>query len=165
MLGDENFFIGTVFKNKNFMSKEQDTILLVEDNHKDVLLLQRALRKANILNPVQVVNDGDAAVMYLSGQESYGDRTRYPLPVLILLDLKLPRRSGIEVLMWLREQPKLKRLPVVVLTSSKEYTDINNVYDIGVNAYIVKPVAFNELVEIMMTLNLHWIIFNEKPQI
>ncbi|MFN6561886.1 MAG: response regulator [Nostoc sp. ChiSLP01] len=147
------------------MSKEQDTILLVEDNHKDVLLLQRALRKANILNPVQVVNDGDAAVMYLSGQESYGDRTRYPLPVLILLDLKLPRRSGIEVLMWLREQPKLKRLPVVVLTSSKEYTDINNVYDIGVNAYIVKPVAFNELVEIMMTLNLHWIIFNEKPQI
>jgi len=147
------------------MSKEQETILLVEDNHKDVLLLQRALRKANILNPVQVVNDGDAAVMYLSGQEGYGDRTRYPLPVLILLDLKLPRRSGIEVLMWLRQQPKLKRLPVVVLSSSKEYADINNVYDIGVNAYIVKPVAFNELVEIVMTLNLHWIVFNEKPQI
>ncbi|MDZ8105790.1 MAG: response regulator [Nostoc sp. DedQUE12a] len=147
------------------MSKEQETILLVEDNHKDVLLLQRALRKASILNPVQVVNDGDAAVMYLSGQEPYGDRTRYPLPVLILLDLKLPRRSGIEVLMWLRQQPKLKRLPVVVLSSSKEYADINNVYDIGVNAYIVKPVAFNELVEIVMTLNLHWIIFNEKPQI
>ncbi|MDZ8026457.1 MAG: response regulator [Nostoc sp. SerVER01] len=147
------------------MSKEQETILLVEDNHKDVLLLQRALRKANILNPVQVVNDGDAAVLYLSGQEPYGDRTRYPLPVLILLDLKLPRRSGIEVLMWLREQPKLKRLPVVVLTSSQEYTDINNVYDIGVNAYIVKPVMFNELVEIVITLNLHWIIFNQKPQI
>ncbi|MBD2680608.1 MULTISPECIES: response regulator [Nostoc] len=147
------------------MSKEQETILLVEDNHKDVLLLQRALRKANILNPVQVVNDGDAAVMYLSGQEPYGDRTLYPLPVLVLLDLKLPRRSGIEVLMWLRQQPKLKRLPVVVLSSSKEYADINNVYDIGVNAYIVKPVAFNELVEIVMTLNLHWIIFNEKPQI
>ncbi|WP_414568888.1 response regulator [Nostoc sp. CCY 9925] len=147
------------------MSKEQETILLVEDNHKDVLLLQRALRKANILNPVQVVNDGDAAVLYLSGQEPYGDRTRYPLPVLILLDLKLPRRSGIEVLMWLREQPKLKRLPVVVLTSSQEYTDINNVYDISVNAYIVKPVMFNELVEIVITLNLHWIIFNQKPQI
>ncbi|MFN6499172.1 MAG: response regulator [Nostoc sp. DedQUE01] len=147
------------------MSKEQETILLVEDNHKDVLLLQRALRKANILNPVQIVNDGDAAVLYLSGQEPYGDRTRYPLPVLILLDLKLPRRSGIEVLMWLREQPKLKRLPVVVLTSSQEYTDINNVYDIGVNAYIVKPVMFNELVEIVITLNLHWIIFNQKPQI
>ncbi|MBE9104651.1 response regulator, partial [Nostoc cf. edaphicum LEGE 07299] len=103
------------------MSKEQDTILLVEDNHKDVLLLQRALRKANIVNPVQVVNDGDAAVLYLSGEEPYGDRTRYPLPVLILLDLKLPRRSGAEVLMWLRQQPELKRLPVVVFTSSREY--------------------------------------------
>ncbi|MCC5658819.1 response regulator [Nostoc sp. XA010] len=146
------------------MSKEQDTILLVEDNHKDVLLLQRALRKANIVNPVQVVNDGDAAVLYLSGQEPYGDRTRYPLPVLILLDLKLPRRSGAEVLMWLRKQPELKRLPVVVLTSSREYADINNIYDIGVNAYIVKPVIFNELVEIVITLNLHWIIFNERPQ-
>ncbi|MDZ8187713.1 MAG: response regulator [Nostoc sp. ChiSLP02] len=147
------------------MSKEQDTILLVEDNHKDVLLMQRALRKANILNPLQVVNDGDTAVLYLSGEEQYSDRTRYPLPVLILLDLKLPRKSGIEVLMWLRQQPKLKRLPVVVLTSSKEDTDINDVYDIGVNAYIVKPVIFNDLVEIVITLNLHWIIFNEKPQI
>lgn len=67
--------------------------------------------------------------------------------------------------MWLREQPKLKRLPVVVLTSSQEYTDINNVYDTGGNAYIVKPVMFNELVEIVITLNLHWIIFNQKPQI
>jgi CheY-like chemotaxis protein len=147
------------------MSKEQDTILLVEDNHKDVLLLQRALRKANMINPVQVVNDGDAAVLYLSGQEPYSDRTRYPLPILILLDLKLPRRSGAEVLMWLRQQPELKRLPVVVLTSSKEYADINHLYDIGVNAYIVKPIAFNDLVEIVTTLKFHWIIFNEKPEI
>ena len=147
------------------MSTEQDTILLVEDNPKDVLLMQRALRKANIANPLQVVNDGDAAVLYLSGVEAYSDRCRYPLPVLILLDLKLPRRSGAEVLMWLRQQPELKRLPVVVLTASKEYADINHIYDLGVNAYIVKPVAFNNLVEIVKTLNVHWIIFNEKPQI
>jgi CheY-like chemotaxis protein len=146
------------------MSSE-DTILLVEDNPKDVLLMQRAVRKAGIVNPVQIVNDGDAAVLYLSGQAPYNDRNIYPLPVLILLDLKLPRRSGAEVLMWLRQQPGIKRLPVVVLTASKEYIDINNVYDLGVNAYIVKPVAFNELVEIVRTLNLHWIIFNEKPQI
>ena len=143
----------------------QDTILLVEDNPKDVLLMQRAVRKAGIANPLQVVNDGDAAVLYLSGQAPYNDRNSYPLPVLILLDLKLPRRSGAEVLMWLRQQPGIKRLPVVVLTASQEYIDINNVYDLGVNAYIVKPVAFNDLVEIVKTLNLHWILFNENPQI
>ncbi len=143
----------------------QDTILLIEDNSKDVFLMQRAVRKAGITNPLKVVNDGDAAVLYLSGQAPYNDRNSYPLPVLILLDLKLPRRSGAEVLMWLRQQPGLKRLPVVVLTASQEYIDINNVYDLGVNAYIVKPVAFNDLVEIVKTLNLHWIIFNEKPQI
>ncbi|MBF2004606.1 response regulator [Chlorogloeopsis fritschii PCC 9212] len=145
--------------------QSEDTILLVEDNRKDILLIQRAFRKAGINNPLQVVNDGDAAVLYLSGGEPYSDRGNYPLPTLVLLDLKLPRRSGIEVLMWLRQQPLLKRLPVVVLTTSREYADINQVYDIGANAYIVKPVVFNDLVEIVNTLNLHWIIFNEKPQV
>ncbi|MBW4564219.1 MAG: response regulator [Mojavia pulchra JT2-VF2] len=147
------------------MSTDQGTILLVEDNSKDVLLIKRAFHKANICNSLQVVNNGDAAVSYLSGGEPYSDRTLYPLPVLMLLDLKLPRRSGAEVLMWLRQQPELKRLPVVVLTSSKEYADVNLVYDLGVNAYIVKPFAFNDLLEIVKTLNLHWIIFNEKPYI
>jgi CheY-like chemotaxis protein len=147
------------------MYSEQNTILLVEDNPKDVLLMQRAIRKANIVHALQVVNDGDAAVSYLSGEQPYCDRVNYPLPVLVLLDLKLPRRSGSEVLMWLRQQPQLKRLPVVVLTSSKEYAEINHIYDLGVNAYIVKPISFNELVEIVKTLNLHWIIFNEKPEI
>lgn len=147
------------------MYSEPNTILLVEDNPKDVLLMQRAIRKANIVHALQVVNDGDAAVSYLSGEEPYCDRVNYPLPALILLDLKLPRRSGSEVLMWLRQQPQLKRLPVVVLTSSREYAEINHIYDLGVNAYIVKPISFNELVEIVKTLNLHWLIFNEKPEI
>jgi CheY-like chemotaxis protein len=144
---------------------EHDTILLVEDNPKDVLLIQRAFRKANVTIPLQVVEDGEVAVRYLSGEEPYSDRDRYPLPMLILLDLKLPRKSGTEVLEWLRQQPKLKRLPVVVLTSSREYVDINQVYDLGANAYMVKPVAFDNLVEIVKTLNLHWIIYNEKPQV
>jgi CheY-like chemotaxis protein len=147
------------------MNVEDETILLVEDNPRDVFLIQRAFRKAEVTIPLKVVEDGEAAVLYLSGQEPYGDRDRYPLPVLILLDLKLPRKSGAEVLMWLRQQPELKRLPVVVLTSSKEYADINHVYDLGGNAYMVKPVAFDNLVEIVKTLNLHWIIFNEKPQV
>lgn len=144
---------------------EPDIILLVEDNHRDVLLIQRAFRKANLANPIQVVDNGEAAIRYLLGEEPYSDRTCHPFPVLILLDLKLPRKSGTEVLAWLQQQPNLKRLPVVVLTSSKEYADINQVYDLGANAYMVKPVAFDNLVEIVKTLNMHWITFNEKPQI
>lgn len=147
------------------MTTVQDNILLVEDNPKDVLLMQRAFRKANIENPLQVVNDGEAAVLYLSGREPYSDRYRYPLPLLILLDLKLPRKSGAEVLLWLRQQPELKRIPVVVLTSSKEYADVNHVYDLGANAYMVKPVSFDHLVDIVKTLNMHWLILNQKPDV
>lgn len=143
----------------------ENIILLVEDNLKDVFLIQRAFRKAEILSPIKVVNDGDAAVDYLSGESLYSDRTAYPLPALVLLDLKLPRRSGSEVLNWIRQQPGLKRLPVVVLTSSREYADINQVYDLGANAYIVKPPDFEHLVEILKTLNLHWMTYNEKPQL
>jgi CheY-like chemotaxis protein len=147
------------------MYAEDETILLVEDNPRDVLLIQRAFRKANLTNPLQVVGDGEAAVLYLSGEGSYENRDRYPLPCLMLLDLKLPRKSGAEVLEWLRQQPRLKRLPVVVLTSSREYAEVNKLYDLGANAYMVKPVTFDNLVEIVKTLNLHWIVFNEKPQV
>ncbi len=100
------------------MKIEHDTILLVEDNPKDVLLSQRAFRKANLANPLQVVEDGEAAIRYLLGEEFYSDCTLYPIPVLILLDLRLPRKSGAEILAWLRQQPELKRLSVVVLTKN-----------------------------------------------
>ena len=142
----------------------ENTILLVEDNPKDVFLVQRAFRKAEILTPLKVVSDGDAAVQYLAGDSPYCDRTAYPLPVLVLLDLKLPRRSGAEVLSWIRQEPSLKRLPVVALTSSREYADVNRVYDLGANAYIVKPPDFDQLVHILKTLDLHWVTYNEKPQ-
>lgn len=148
-----------------FTMSTENTILLVEDNPKDVFLIQRGLRKAEIAVPLQIVNDGDAAVHYLAGEAAYSDRAAYPLPVLVLLDLKLPRRSGAEVLTWIRQQPELKRLPVVVLTSSREYADVNRIYDLGANAYIVKPPDFDQLVEVLRTLNLHWIIYNEKPQL
>ncbi|AFZ30622.1 response regulator receiver protein [Gloeocapsa sp. PCC 7428] len=146
------------------MSTEH-TILLVEDNPKDVFLVQRAFRKAGIITSLQVVNDGDAAIQYLAGETPYNDRTAYPLPVFVLLDLKLPRRSGAEVLSWIRQQPELRRLPVVALTSSREYVDVNHIYDLGGNAYIVKPPDFDQLVEILKTLDLHWITYNEKPQL
>jgi CheY-like chemotaxis protein len=144
---------------------QPDLILLVEDTHSDVLLIRRAFLRANIVNSLEVISDGDTAVSYLAGEGIYRDRDRYPLPGLILLDLKLPRRSGAEVLTWLRQQPILKRLPVVALTSSREYADVNRLYDLGVNAYIVKPVAFDDLVELMRILNIHWILLNEKPHL
>ena len=140
------------------------TVLLAEDNSTDALMVQRAFKKANLLNPVQVVDDGDKAVAYLAGDGPYADREKYPLPVLLLLDLKLPRRSGLEVLEWLRQQPAIKRLPVVVLTSSKENADINRAYDLGANSYLVKPVDFDPLLEMVKTLGLYWVFMNEKPE-
>ncbi|MDX2243865.1 MAG: response regulator [Leptolyngbyaceae cyanobacterium bins.302] len=147
------------------MNSDITPILLVEDSTNDVLLIRRAFRKATITAPLHTVSNGDEAVAYLSGAAPYNDRAQHPLPVLILLDLKLPRRSGAEVLQWLRQQPILKRIPVVVLTASREYIDINRVYDLGANAYMVKPVMFDDLVQIVGTLNLHWLILNEKPQL
>ncbi|MFH1672232.1 MAG: response regulator [Pseudomonadota bacterium] len=141
------------------------TILLVEDDPNDVMLIERAFRKANIANPVQTVKDGEQAVAYLAGQEPYVDREQYPLPVLILLDLKLPRKSGLEVLAWMKRQTSLMRIPVVVLTSSKETADINRAYDLGANSYLTKPVAFDGLLNIVKALNLYWLNLNERPEI
>lgn len=147
------------------MNAESNTILVVEDNPKDVILIKRAIRKSKLLNPLQIVNDGEQAVNYLSGSGAYADRQEYPLPILILLDLKIPRKSGLEVLSWLRQQKGLKRLPVVILTSSNQTSDINQAYDLGVNSYLVKPVAFEALVEMVESLGLFWLILSTTPEI
>ncbi|RMF64662.1 MAG: response regulator [Calditrichaeota bacterium] len=139
-------------------------ILLVEDNANDVILIRRALQEAKVLNPLQVVKDGEQAIAYLKGEGKYADRAKYPLPVLLLLDLKLPRVSGFDVLEWLRKQKKLARIPVVVLTSSNQSQDVNRAYDLGANSYLVKPVEFDDLVKLLKTLGLYWIILNEKPE-
>lgn len=140
-------------------------ILLVEDNPDDILLIQRAFKRANLVNPLHVIQDGDSAIEYLAGTGSYADREIHPLPTLLLLDLKLPRRSGLEILEWLRQQPMLRRLPVVVLTSSRENVDVNRAYDLNVNSYLVKPVDSDSLQQMVKTLNLYWIVLNETPQI
>ena len=144
---------------------ESQTILIVEDNPTDVMLIRRAFAKFNIANPMQVVADGDRAVNYLSGRDSYADRTQFPLPALVLLDLKLPRRSGLEVLEWLRRQDGLRRLPVVMLTSSRQSHDVNRAYDLGANSYLVKPVEFDDLQDMLSTINTYWIEWNENPGI
>lgn len=140
-------------------------ILLVEDDPNDALLVQRAFRKANVANILHVVKDGEEAVAYLRGQQPFANREQFPLPGMVLQDLKLPRKSGLEVLEWLREQPGLKRLPVVMLTSSKHPSDINRAYELGANSYLVKPVAFDALVEMVKTVDLYWFFLNEKPQL
>ena len=146
------------------MSQTQ-TILLVEDNPVDVLLMQRAFRHETFANTsLQIVRDGDAAVFYLNGDGEYSDRDRYPLPAIILLDLKLPRRSGHEVLVWLKQQPELKRLPVVMLTSSRQTPDVKRAYDLGVNSYLVKPVGFASLLEMMQSFNEYWLNYTELPE-
>jgi len=144
---------------------ESNTILLVEDNPKDVILTKRAVRKANLANPVHVAVNGEEAVQYLAGEDKFADREQYPIPILILLDLKLPLKSGFEVLTWLREQPKLKRLPVVILTSSNQIIDVNRAYDLGVNSYLVKPVAFDALVEMVQSLGMYWLILSATPEV
>ena len=147
------------------MKTAELTILLVEDNPTDVTLIRRAFDKAKLANPMQVVSDGDRAVDYLAGQGAYTDRRKFPVPILILLDLKLPRRSGLEVLEWLRSQETLKRIPVVMLTSSQHGRDVNAAYDTGVNSYLVKPVQFEGLLQMLKTVNLYWLMLNERPRV
>jgi CheY-like chemotaxis protein len=147
------------------VSLTEQPILIVEDNPDDRILLQRAFRRARLANPVHMVTDGEEAVAYLLGEGRFADREANPFPVLVLLDLKLPRRSGLEVLKWMREHPTLRRLPVVVLTSSREQSDINVAYDLGANSYLTKPVAFDALIELVSTLNLFWFILSERPQV
>jgi CheY-like chemotaxis protein len=139
-------------------------ILLVEDNVDEQLLIRRAFAKARLSNPLHVVGDGDAAVSYLAGEGGYADRTQHPLPCLVLLDLKLPRRSGHEVLEWKRGQAgHVARIPVVVLTSSRESADVNRAYDLGANSYLTKPVAFEGLLEMVKGLGLYWVVLNQRP--
>ncbi|MEG4441911.1 response regulator [Microcoleus sp. AT9_B5] len=144
---------------------QTQTILLVEDNPVDILLMQRAFRNQIFTNTsLQIVRDGDAAVFYLNGEGEYSDRDRYPLPAIILLDLKLPRRSGHEVLVWLKQQPELKRLPVVMLTSSSQTLDVKRAYDLGVNSYLVKPVGFASLLQMMQSFSEYWLNYTELPE-
>lgn len=145
------------------MNPADCTVLLVEDNPDDVLLTTRAFKRANLFSPIQVVEDGEKAVAYLSAVPPYSDRDRYPIPVLVLMDLKLPRKSGLEVLRWIRSVPSLKPIPVVVLTSSAENMDVNNAYDLGANSYLVKPVSFDALFDMVKILQPYWVIMNKRP--
>jgi CheY-like chemotaxis protein len=144
------------------MAAEQSGVLVVEDDATDAFMIRRAFKKANVSIPLYFLDNGDAAVNYLAGQAPYDDRTTHPLPALILLDLKLPRRSGLEVLEWLRRQPGIRRVPVVILTSSMESSDMRKAYDLGCNSYLIKPVDFPGLLNAVTTLGMYWLVMNHS---
>ena len=139
------------------------TILLVEDNPDDVALTLRAFRINNIANEVTVAKDGVEALDYLFGTGTYTGRDTSKMPSVILLDLKLPRVSGLEVLQSLRADKRTRFLPVVILTSSKEEQDLIDSYRLGANSYIRKPVDFMKFVDAVKSLGLYWLILNEPP--
>jgi two-component system, response regulator len=138
-------------------------ILLVEDNPDDELLTMRALRKNNVLNKVVVARDGVEALDYLFGTGRYSGRDTAVMPQLILLDLKLPKIDGLEVLKRLRADERTRLLPVVILTSSREEQDMLDGYGFGANSYVRKPVNFEQFVQAVEQLKLYWLILNEAP--
>lgn len=140
-------------------------ILLVEDSPEDLELTCRALKNANLGNHVQVARDGAEALDFLFGEGEFEGRSVEETPKLILLDLKLPKVDGLEVLQRIKGDPRTQHIPVVVLTSSKEQSDVVESYALGVNSYIVKPVNFESFVEAVQKLGYYWLLLNQPPKL
>ncbi len=138
-------------------------ILHVDDDANDRMLLKSACRQTNVVANCDTVADGEQAIAYLAGENIYAERRLYPLPGVVLLDLKMPMKGGFEVLQWIRSQPNLKYLPVIIFTASKQDVDVKHAYDLGANAYVVKPNNMAGLVEAIRIIKAFWITFNETP--
>ena len=143
------------------MKMNRQPILLVEDSDDDVLLMERALRETGIANPLQRVANGQEAIDYLAATGPFADRDKYPLPCMVLLDLQMPFKNGIEVLQWIRSQPALRALIVIVLTSSAHRKDVAAAYSMGARSYLVKPATARQLTELVEALKVYWIGYNE----
>jgi two-component system response regulator len=139
-------------------------ILLVEDNPDDAELAISSLKKNNLANKVHLVEDGEEALAFLFAKGEYSERNIEEKPKLILLDLKLPKIDGMEVLQMIKSDEKMKTIPVVILTSSREESDIIRSYKIGVNSYIVKPVDFEKFTKSVSDLGLYWLVLNQPPE-
>jgi CheY-like chemotaxis protein len=139
------------------------SILYAEDEEADVMLLQHAMAKAGVRNPLETVKDGKLAKDYLAGKGPFADRKLHPLPGLVLLDLNLPYWSGFEVLEWIRQQPHVRRVPVIIFSSSSRPDDIARAYDAGANAYLLKPNSLSELTALTLALRDFWLLHNQLP--
>ena len=148
----------------NNLLPDQGVILLVEDRDDDVLLIRRAFERAKILNPLHVASNGEEAVAYLKGEGKYSNRDEYPLPDLVLLDLKMPGLNGFDVLQWIRRQPGFASLRVVVLTSSDQMRDVNEAYHLGANSYLVKPTEIEDFVALTRAISGYWLWISKAPE-
>jgi CheY-like chemotaxis protein len=144
---------------------EQALFLLVEDNEDHVVLIRRAFTKSKVVNPLQVVRNGEDAIAYLEGTGRFSNRAEFPLPALILLDLKLTGMDGFDVLRWIRQQPTLRAIRVVVLTSSNAIGDVNLAYQLGANSFLVKPVDFEDFVRVTQALQGYWLWSDKAPEV
>ena len=144
--------------------KQEIQILLVEDNESDAEMTIRALKKNSLANTLLHVSDGAEALDFLFAEGKYANRPVEKVPKLILLDLKMPKVNGIQVLVKIKGDERTKKIPVVMLTSSREDPDIQQCYDLGVNSYVVKPVEFDEFYKAISSLGLYWMIVNQPPQ-
>lgn len=135
--------------------------MLAEDDPDDILLTQIAFEKARLANPLQVVQDGEEAIDYFKGEGKFGDRLQYPLPILLLLDLKMPKANGFQVLEWLRKQPEFSRVPVAIMTSSDHDPHISRAYQLGADSYLRKPPDAVALLALVQRLHAYWLIVNE----
>jgi DNA-binding response OmpR family regulator len=147
------------------MSSVINPILLVEDNADDVFFLRRALKAKNVDVPVVLMPDGREAIRYLNGENDYANRSVHPLPRLVLLDLQLPYFTGLQVLEWARKQAVVKRIPIVIFSSSSQASDIEQAYELGANSYLVKPTDVAELGRIVETLRVYWLEINHGPSL
>ena len=144
-------------------SPESAVILLVEDRDDDIVLIRKSFEKAELANPIYVVKNGEEAVAYLTGDAPFSNRNEYPLPDLILLDLKMPKLDGFETLLWIRNQPGIRNIPVVILTSSEDLGDVTKAYALGANSYLVKPVDFEHSIELVKMLHKYWLRSSRLP--
>lgn len=147
------------------MDPRAKTVLLVDDGADERLLFDRAGKKANVSFELQYAADGVDAVAYLSGQGDYQDRTRFPLPDLMVLDLNMPRMSGFEVLDWIRKHPVIRELPVIVFTSSSHDTDIKRAYQLTANSYLVKPMSLTALIDTIKMIDAYWVKLSHLPRV
>jgi CheY-like chemotaxis protein len=147
------------------MTSEKDVILLADDDENDIALFERAFKQADIKNPLQIVRNGEEAIAYLAGEGKFADRARFPLPTLLLLDLRMPRKSGFQVLQWVRQHPTLRGLRILVLTVSSDIRDVNMAYELGANSFIVKSLDIQTFLELVSQIKHCWLSMSLAPKI
>jgi CheY-like chemotaxis protein len=143
--------------------KRERTVLLVDDDENDLIFLQRSFQQAQIHVPVQTVRDGQQAIDYLSGTGPFANRSQYEMPRLMILDQQMPRKTGLEVLHWLKEQPELVRLPVIMFSSSAYPPEVKEAYQYGANAFVTKPSSTAQRMEFVQIVKVFWLTLNEPP--